>query len=228
MKLTLAVSFLLHFILCSTNFSNINLPPEHLPYYFTAFPEVASKCRESAQCPYKSYLDQESYWGYHYNHVWGQQYSVPDCPGDHKGWVKTKFDQQNTFYTQGDFGFVKQQLHELRVLCEPLFPEDSILECSDHLRFCRGRNIMINFTRLAERKEPFRYKMDVLSDGDIGGFCTLNKDQLEQQADHISALQSWGPEMRFFTQLPQRPIENGLCDVVIDRPTYIMKIDASK
>lgn len=87
---------------------------------------------------------------------------------------------------------------------------------------------MINFTRLAERKEPFRYKMDVLSDGDIGGFCTLNKEQLEHQADHISALQSWGPEMRFFTQLPQRPIENGLCDVVIDRPTYIMKIDASK
>lgn len=213
-------------ILCN-NFSTINLPVEHLPYYFTAFPDVAEKCKEDLECPYKDHLEEKKYWGYEYNHEWGKQYSVPECPGDHKGWVKTKFDQENTFYTQGDFGFVKQHFRDMKVLCEPLFPDDSILECSDHLRYCRGRNIMINFTKLATRQDPIRYKMDVLSKGDIGGFCTLKEDEIEKQADHISALQSWGPEIRHFSRLVRKPIISGDCDVVIEKPTYIMKIDAT-
>lgn len=210
------------------NFSTINLPLEHIPYYFTSFPNIATKCKTDPECPYKPYTDVKKYWGYEYNHEWGLQYSVPHCPGDHKGWVRTKFDQQNTFYTQGDFGFLKQQLREMKVLCEPLFPDDSILECSDHLRYCRGRNIMINLTSLATRQEPIRYKMDVLSNGDIGGYCDLKKDEIDAQADHISALQSWGPEIRYFTKLEHRPIANGVCDVIIEKPTYVMKIDASK
>lgn len=113
-------------------------------------------------------------------------------------------------------------------MCEPLFPDDSSLECSEHLSFCRGRNIMINFTRLWLRNEHVRYKMDVLDHGDIGGFCTLHKDRLLKQADHISPLQSWGPEFRFFEKLPRRPLIEGDCDLIIDKPTYIMKLDASK
>ncbi|XP_066153392.1 EGF domain-specific O-linked N-acetylglucosamine transferase isoform X2 [Euwallacea fornicatus] len=217
----------LPYVLSNNNFSNINLPPEHLPYYFTAFPEVADQCRKDPECSFKNYTNIVKYWGYEFGHNWGEpQYSIPDCPGDHKGWVKTKLDQLKTFYIQGDFGFVKQQLQEMKVLCEPVFPDDSILECSNHLRYCRGRNIMINFTRLIERKEPIRYKMDVLSEGDIVGHCTLKKEEFEVQTDHISALQSWGPELRFFTEIPQRPIHDGLCDIVIEKPTYIMKIDA--
>jgi len=50
--------------------------------------------------------------------------------------------------------------------------------------------------------------------------------RLKQQIDHISPLQSWAPEMRNFEKLHQRPIENGLCDVVIENPTFILKIDA--
>jgi hypothetical protein len=34
--------------------------------------------------------------------------------------------------------------------------------------------------------------------------------------------------MRNFEKLPQRPIENDLCDVVVDKPTFIMKIDAGE
>lgn len=30
---------------------------------------------------------------------------------------------------------------------------------------------MINFTDLAMRKEPIRYSMDVLKEGQIGGYC---------------------------------------------------------
>lgn len=55
---------------------------------------------------------------------------------------------------------------------------------------------------------------------------SLHEDRLKGQADHNSPLQSWAPEMRNFEKLPQRPIENDLCDVVVDKPTFIMKIDA--
>ncbi|GLV39150.1 EGF-domain O-GlcNAc transferase [Carabus blaptoides fortunei] len=173
------------------------------------------------------HLNKNVCWGYEQQCTGKKQYSMPSCPGDHKGWVKSKYDQQSTFYTQADFGFVKQQLKEMMVMCEPLFPDDSSVECSEHLRFCRGRNIMINFTDLASRNEPLRYKMDVLKDGQIGGYCELHKERLLEHADHISPLQSWGPEMRYLTRLERRPIVEGDCDVVIEKPTYIMKIDAT-
>lgn len=112
-------------------------------------------------------------------------------------------------------------------MCEPLFPDDSSLECSEHLSFCRGRNLMINFTKLWKRNELVRYKMDVLGDGDIGGFCTLHQERLMKQADHISPLQSWGPEFRYFKKLPRKPIIEGDCDLIVEKPTFIMKIDAS-
>lgn len=108
--------------------------------------------------------------------------------------------------------------------CDPLFQADSSLECSGHMRFCRGRNIMVNFTALARREEPVRYKMDVLGEGDIGGYCDFHGDELAKQTDHLSPLQSWGPELRFFKRLDTRPT----CDVVIEKPTFILKIDASK
>lgn len=59
------------------------------------------------------------------------------------------------------------------VLCTPLFPNDSMLECSKNFRFCHGRNIMINFTDLAEKKQPWRYEMDVLKKGQIGKLQSL-------------------------------------------------------
>lgn len=71
-------------------------------------------------------------------------------------------------------GYIRNQIRDLMVLCTPLFPSDSMLECSKLLRFCHGRNIMINFTDLASEKEPFRYKMDVLKSGQIGLFNNFN------------------------------------------------------
>lgn len=44
----------------------------------------------------------------------------------------------------------------------------------------------------------------------------------------MSALQSWGPEMVNFVKTPKKPIADGMCDIVIDKPTYIMKLDAGK
>lgn len=61
-----------------------------------------------------------------------------------------------------------------------------------------------------------------------GGYCDLKEDKLKGNIDQLSPLQSWGPELRYFTRLNERPIVEGHCDIVIQKPTYIMKIDASK
>lgn len=214
---------------CDTNYSTINLSADHIPYYYNTFPKEAEKCLQDETCPYKDQAkNKDKCWGYEYNCKLDNQYSVPHCPGDHKGWVKSKLAQTATFYTQADFGYVKQQLKEMKILCEPLFKDDSSLECSEHLRYCRGRNIMLNLTNLANREDPIRYKMDVLSEGDLGGYCHLHKDRLDAETDHMSPLQSWGPEIRNFAQLNRRPIVEGDCDVVIEKPTFVLKIDASE
>lgn len=59
-----------------------------------------------------------------------------------------------------------------------------------------------------------------------GGYCTLYPDRLLNEAEHMSALQSWGPELVNFVKTDNRP--NDFCDLVIEKPTYIMKLDASK
>lgn len=44
----------------------------------------------------------------------------------------------------------------------------------------------------------------------------------------MSALQSWGPEMVNFMKTSKKPIADKMCDINIEKPTYIMKLDASK
>lgn len=86
----------------------------------------------------------------------------------------------------------------------------------------------IDFRDLPSRKESFRYKMDVLKKGQIGGRCKLNDFKLQSEAVHQSPLQSWAPEIEHFQELPDLVNKQSkICDVFIDRPTFIMKIDAT-
>lgn len=62
----------------------------------------------------------------------------------------------------------------------------------------------------------------------VGGYCNLNLKMLNAELDHMSALQSWAPELRNFVQLNERPIDANQCDIVYEKPTFIMKIDACK
>lgn len=204
---------------------DINLPSDHLKFYFNNFPEIAELCKQDPACAFEKYVANKC-WGYEQGCRPERSFSRPSCPGDHRGWVRSKLEQINTFYKQGDFGYIKEQLEELTLLCKPKHIQDSSFECTKHLRFCRGRNIMLNFTSLALRKDRIRYNMDVLSEGDIGGHCELNKNKLEEECDQISPLQSWGPELRFFREL-KNPVSNDNCDISIHTPTFIMKIDAT-
>uniref|UniRef100_A0A182IUV3 EGF domain-specific O-linked N-acetylglucosamine transferase n=1 Tax=Anopheles atroparvus TaxID=41427 RepID=A0A182IUV3_ANOAO len=216
------------------SYQYINLPKAHLPMYFRRFPALEKQCAADENCPYRTVIASSSYqsqkdacWGYEDACTEKGRFSNHSCPGSHVGYVKSKQAQLDTFYSQADFGFVRDQIRETRIMCEPQFPHDSSLECSKYLRFCRGRNLMINFTDLAHRTEPLRYKMDVLGAGQIGGHCKLHGERLRDELQHISPLQSWGPELRFFERLAKPPIESDQCDVVIEKPAFVMKIDAA-
>ncbi|XP_031763839.2 EGF domain-specific O-linked N-acetylglucosamine transferase [Galleria mellonella] len=226
--------FCIFFFIFSTNcitsidLKDINLPPEHIPYYFNTFPEVAKSCLNDPECPYKGLTNIKACWGYERLCNESSSYHVrPRCPGDHRGWVKSKEAQFATFYTQADFGFVKDQINELMVMCEAFYPDDTSLECSKYLRFCRGRNMMLNFTGLVGRGNNLRYKMDILGPGQIGGHCKFYSERLLKEAEHMSALQSWAPEMIHFVRTSKKPITDAMCDVTIEKPTYIMKLDAT-
>lgn len=137
----------------------INLPKSHLPLYFRRYPQLEQKCLNDGQCKYRSVINSEAFkarkhicWGYETDCKPTNRFSQMKCPGSYQGYVKTKQAQIETYYAQADFGFIRDQIQEMRIMCEPMFPHDSALECSKYLRFCRGRNIMVNFTDLVHRR----------------------------------------------------------------------------
>lgn len=104
LKSLFLVCFLTSFI-NSIDINGLNLPPEHIPYFFNSFPNIANACVEDPQCPFKALVGKEACWGYERDCDVKNSYHVrPWCPGDHRGWVKTKEAQYDTFYTQADFG----------------------------------------------------------------------------------------------------------------------------
>ncbi|XP_045618392.1 EGF domain-specific O-linked N-acetylglucosamine transferase [Procambarus clarkii] len=206
----------------------LQLAPEHVAFFFNSNRHLAEECRRSSSCPFKMHLDRTACWGYEEGCTSDYAYSQPSCPGDSKGWVQTKHEQIHTFKQQGDFGYVKEQREQLKVYCRPEEEGDSSLECTDHLQFCRGKNIYIDFRPLKHRKEIVHYHMDVLDTGQIGGHCRLDKKLLAKNAVQISPLQSWGPEIRHFTEQEEQVEPRGkMCDRWVDTPTFIMKLDAT-
>lgn len=224
---------ILKLALCSTSthFPEINLPTDHLVRYFNAFPSIRDECLQADVCPYQEILKNQTHklacWGHEQWCKPPYRFQTPQFRGDHTGWVQNKQAQLDTFFYQADFGYIQQQMSEMTVMCEPTYREDSSLECTKYLRFCRGRNILMDFHDVAKRKDLIRYNMDVLSQGQVGGHCRLKRERLMNETDHMGALQSWAPELRYFEEKKFRPIADNKCDIVVDKPTYIMKIDAN-
>lgn len=89
----------------SISLEEINIPSEHLPYFFNTYSDLAKSCADSFDCRFKFLINKKVCWGYESTCEKNNSYHVrPRCPGDHKGWVKTKEAQYDTFYTQADFG----------------------------------------------------------------------------------------------------------------------------
>lgn len=110
---------LLKSVNCEWDSNVLDLPDSHMTRHLNSFKDEAEKCRHSTSCNYHGVLNTGLCWGYEKDCPPHLAYSNANCPGDHKGWVNSKSQQLQTFINQADFGFVKQQIQSMKILCEP-------------------------------------------------------------------------------------------------------------
>ncbi|XP_071042863.1 EGF domain-specific O-linked N-acetylglucosamine transferase isoform X2 [Parasteatoda tepidariorum] len=155
--MSIIITCLITLVISNSHILELNLPPEHIPYYFSNHPIESQNCANSDSCSHKGSLGLNKCWGYEKGCSESDRFSTPDCNQSSKGW----------------------------------------------------------------------YRDDVIREGQVGGHCKLKKKLLKQQGQHKSPLQSWYAEFEHFTELPELPKDQNLCDIIINQPTFIMKLDAA-
>ncbi|EDV19908.1 uncharacterized protein TRIADDRAFT_32818 [Trichoplax adhaerens] len=176
---------------------------------------------------YKKLSKKQPCWGYEKHCRKRNYYSYPICPEDSRGWEHTKEKQIDKFWRSADFGMIREFRDEMMHLCKADEEGDSTLDCNQHMRYCRATNLYMNLknSRMADSRERFR--TDVFKKGEIGGHCQLDGQRLKNSDKQKGELQSWHSELRPFTSLKFKPvIDRHHCDVIVERPTYFMKLDA--
>ncbi|XP_073448309.1 EGF domain-specific O-linked N-acetylglucosamine transferase [Aquarana catesbeiana] len=209
----------------SSSLQTIDLPGEHVPYFLYGNPDVATLCSQDPRCPFREHLtDRRSCWGYEESCRKEHRFSYPVCDKVDFAWAKNLKEAEEVFWRQADFGYVKERIDEMQVLCHPHEPGDSLLACSANLQHCRATNLYLDLRK--PRRGPERFKEDFIQDGEIGGRCELDSKKLQSQGQRKGPLQSWFAELQSYSSLSFRPIEDGHCNIIIEKPTYIMKLDA--
>ncbi len=74
----------------SNFWSKINLPKEHMPYYFFSNEKLRNRCFNDEKCPFKLEAAENATkcWGYEANCSPTKRVFEPKCPGDSGGWVQ--------------------------------------------------------------------------------------------------------------------------------------------
>ncbi|KAM8930060.1 EGF domain-specific O-linked N-acetylglucosamine transferase [Pelodytes ibericus] len=207
------------------NYGEINLPAEHIPYYLHNNRDVAAVCTQDPRCPFRAHVNNlNSCWGYEVSCKPEGRFSYPVCDNVDFGWAKDLKEAQEIFWKHADFGYVKEKMVETQVLCRPRAQGDSLLACSSNLQHCRATNLYLDLRN--PPRGPDRFKEDFFQQGEIGGHCDLDSNKLMSQGQRKSPLQSWFAELQNYSSLSFKPIEDGHCDIVIDKPTVFMKLDA--
>jgi len=193
-----------------------DLPAEHLQLFYNQFPRLA---------PPADFKFTPDCWGFENN--CRQPFSNPRCNGNFSGWAETQSQAERMFYSEADFGYVKDRRRELIEYCKEDKIKRSSLRCTKHLQFCEGRNIVLDFKRIKDKvgTENMRYKMDVLSPGDIKINCKIDLEKFSTELDYMSPLQSWAPELRNIRETTEKLDETD-CDIVINKPLIVIKLDA--
>ena len=70
--------------------SRINLPDEHLPYFFNLNPRLKKKCSNDEMCPFKQHLNSSLCYGYEKKCAEKNRLFSVECPEDSRGWVNLK------------------------------------------------------------------------------------------------------------------------------------------
>ncbi|XP_078678625.1 EGF domain-specific O-linked N-acetylglucosamine transferase-like [Branchiostoma floridae x Branchiostoma belcheri] len=169
-------------------------------------------------------------WGYEEDCPRQARYSPPVCAQEWQTGRRHRLNNTERFWIDAGFGYVRDQKRQLVPICEARRQEGSWLECSEYARHCRGRDLYLDFRRLRiqeSRVSANRFRRDILGPGEIGGRCKVHADTLLSMKGHeVHGLMSWYAELENLTSLNFRPTAgNENCDVILDRPTYFMKLD---
>ena len=192
------------------------------------FIEVVPSEKDGSQLPKTLQLETGKCWGYEEDCDWSRKLGEPDCDENARGW-NGEIDPKKTFYNQADFGYLKEKLQTMKTFCKPKknVKAASKLQCSENMEFCTASNVALDFRKLKDRvrSENLKYKMDIFSEGDIQlSGCHLDQEALKSNLEFMSPLQSWSPELQHVKVNDDRSDE---CDVTLDKPVFIMKLDAS-
>ncbi|XP_012590488.1 PREDICTED: EGF domain-specific O-linked N-acetylglucosamine transferase isoform X2 [Condylura cristata] len=207
------------------DYASIRLPEEHIPFFLHNNRHIATLCKKDLHCPYKKHLENLKYcWGYEKSCKPEYRFGYPDCSYVDTGWTDTLESARDLFWRQADFGYAGERLEEMHVLCYPQEMNDSSLVCSRYLQYCRAAHLYLDLRNIKRNHD--RFKEGFFQSGAIGGHCKLDSRTLMSQGQRKSPLQSWFAELQSYSQLNFRPIEDAKCDIVIDKPTYFMKLDA--
>ncbi|XP_059152195.1 EGF domain-specific O-linked N-acetylglucosamine transferase-like [Physella acuta] len=225
---TIIIMFLHGLKVNTYEWSNLKLPSEHIPFFFKNNKDLLILCEKDETCLFKDFINKTGCWGYEKSCDKKDRYSRHYCPEDSRNWAKSKSEQEEKFWLTADFGMIAERQRELTLLCKPQLKKDSSLECSKYLRYCRAKNIYFDFSsaNIVNSNNRNRYREDVIRPGQVGGHCQLDVKALKSEGEHKSPLQSWFAELEHFTATDFYPLEGNQCELVFDKPTYLIKLDA--
>ncbi|EDO30804.1 predicted protein, partial [Nematostella vectensis] len=155
-------------------------------------------------------------------------YKRPVCD-DSSGWrhYSSNEEKVNSFWTEADFGYVKKFIDSTKDVCKSGKVNGGSLQCSKELGYCTANNLYMDLRkgtrtqneRCETHKEMFNPEM-------LAGFCDLDLAVLQDLGGHRMELTSWVAEIEKYQSIPYDPLSEGHCDVIIERPTFFMKLDA--
>ncbi|XP_031561885.1 EGF domain-specific O-linked N-acetylglucosamine transferase-like [Actinia tenebrosa] len=188
-------------------------------------------CKDSTKCKSETMTKdqkEKKCWGYEPGCK--EWFITPKC-NDEKGWRHFSSNEEKVeqFWKEADFGYVKNFKENLQKICKPLKSAKkagSSFACTKHLSYCKAKNLYMDL-RDDGRPLQERFKSDMFKEGQLGGFCKLDSQAIQKLNEGYNMeLTSWLSQIEKYTSLPFNPIEDGHCDVVVERPTIFMKLDA--
>ncbi|KAI3380333.1 hypothetical protein SNEBB_003303 [Seison nebaliae] len=206
------------------DWKQINLPPNHLPYFFNNNPNLLEQCRSDQQCPFKKLLNTSNCWGYENDCKVQDRMFMPECIGEVPTWFKDRQTQFTSFYDGGDFGYIRKKKNSMKEYCQPDKKKKNLssLKCSKNAEVCELRNFYLDFKTANLFNTYDRYREDIIGPKQIGGVCKFNKNSWLSNGEYRSQLQSWWAELGNYTQVDQLP----KCDIHLTGPTVFIKLDA--
>ncbi|CAD6195089.1 unnamed protein product [Caenorhabditis auriculariae] len=174
---------------------------------------------------YASEQDERFCFGYEpgcqQNSSYSAEVGMPKCDKD--VWPKA----MSNFYEQADFGYVRtrRNLHEVCVSADT--EKKSSLRCSDNLLYCYAKNVFFDLSNLRAATSK-RYRNDVIQHGQVGGNCeTFWPQVLQNNLKQAGYLSSWAHELNHFRSNALFAVNERNCDIVFERPTIAIKLDAA-